>query len=130
MLHVALERNDKTMVQYLLDNGLNVNDSEGCGLTALNLAVLQKNDSRVNFFVKSGVQHSGPLFTSVPSPLLITKTMNLTEVVHVFEEDGDLSDKENFLIRCIDSTFGERRVRICKYQINCMNNVIEHNRVL
>ena len=108
MLPVAVERNDKTMVQYLLDIGLNVNDREGCGLTALNLAVLQKNNSLVNFLVKSGAQHSGPLFTSVPLPLLMAKTMNLTEIVHVFEEDGDLSDEENFLIRCIDSTFGER----------------------
>ena len=109
MLHVAVERNNKTMVQYLLDTGLNVNDREGCGLTALNLAVLQKNNSIVNVLIKSGAQHSGPLFTSVPSPLLMAKTMNLTEVVHIFEEDGNLSDEENFLIRCIDSTFGERQ---------------------
>ena len=58
------------MVQYLLDIGLKVNDREGCGLTALNLAVLQKNNSLVNVLVKSGAQHSGPLFTSVASPLL------------------------------------------------------------
>ena len=73
MLHVAVERNNKTMVQYLLDIGLNVNGKEGCGLTALNLAVLQKKNSLVNVLLKSGAQHSGPIFTSVPSPLLMAK---------------------------------------------------------
>lgn len=42
MLHVAVERSYKTLVKYLVDIGLNVNDREGCGLTPLSLAVLKK----------------------------------------------------------------------------------------
>ena len=98
LLHVEVEQN-KVLATYLVDIGLNVNDHEGCGLTALSLAVLQKNKDLVELLVKYGAHHSGPLFTSLPSPLVMAKTMKLTEIQCILEEDGVLSDEEDFLTR-------------------------------
>ena len=94
------------MVNYLTDIGLNVNDCEGCGLTPLGLAVIQKNIQIVDL-VQYSAQYSGPLFTSSPSPLVMAKTMNLTDIGRIFTEDGALSDEEDFLIRQIDNAFGD-----------------------
>ena len=107
LLHVAVERNNKTLVNYLIDIGLNVNDREGCGLTPLGLAVIQKNIQIVDLLVQYGAQYSGPLFTSIPSPLVMAKTMKLTDIERIFTEDGALSDEEDFLIRQIDNAFGD-----------------------
>ena len=106
LLHVAVEQNNKVLATYLVDVGLNVNDREGCGLTALSLAVLQKNKDLVELLVKYGAHHSGPLFTSLPSPLVMAKTMKLREIQCILEEDGDISDEEDFLIRQIDEDVG------------------------
>lgn len=107
MLHVAVERNYNSLVKYLIDLRLNVNDREGCGLTPLSHAVLQKNKNLVDLLIKCGAQHCGPMFTSIPSPVLMARTMDLTDILHAFEEDSALSDEENFLIRQMDSTFDE-----------------------
>ena len=107
MLHVAVERDNKTLVKYLVDIGLNVNDREGCGLTPLSVAVFQKNKDLVDLLVQCGAQHKGPLFTSIPSPLVMAETMDLVDIQHVFEEDDALSDEEDYLIRQIDQTFGD-----------------------
>ena len=106
LLHVAVEQNNKVLTTYLVDVGLNVNDREGCGLTPLSLAVLQKNKDLVELLVKYGAQHSGPLFTRIPSPLVMAKTMDLMEIQCILEEDGVSSDEEDFLIRQIDETVG------------------------
>ena len=66
LLHVAVERNHSNFAKFLVDLGLNVNDREGCGLTPLNIAILQSNTAICRFLIESGAQHSGPLFTSIP----------------------------------------------------------------
>ena len=43
LLHVAIERNHNTFAKFLVDLGVNVNCREGCGMTPLNIAVLQSN---------------------------------------------------------------------------------------
>ena len=107
MLHVAVERNYASLVKYLIDLGLNVNDREGCGLTPLSHAVLQKSNNLVVLLVKCGAQYRGPIFTSIPSPVEMARTMDLTDILDVFEEESALSDEESFLIRQIDTTFNE-----------------------
>ena len=49
----------------------------------------------------------GPIFTSIPSPVEMARTMDLTDILDVFEEESALSDEESFLIRQIDTTFNE-----------------------
>ncbi len=105
LLHVAIERKHDTFAKFLVDLGLNVNDREGCGMTPLNIAVLQANTVLCKFLVESGAQYSGPLFTSIPSPLVMAKTMHLEHIQRLFEEDNALSDEENLLIQEIDGTF-------------------------
>ena len=105
LLHVAIERNHNTFAKFLVDLGVNVNCREGCGMTPLNIAVLQSNTALCKFLVDSGAQHSGPLFTSIPSPLVMAKAMHLDNIQRLFEEDSALSDEENLLIQEMDRTF-------------------------
>ncbi len=105
MLHVAVEKNDANFVKYLVDLGLNINAREGCGLTPLSLAVLEKNSAMCKFLVESGAMYSGPLITSIPSPLFMAEELKLSEIQHIFHDEKALSDEEDLLIQSIDETF-------------------------
>ena len=105
LLHVAIERNHNTFAKFLVDLGVNVNCREGCGMTPLNIAVFQSNTALCKFLVNSGTQHSGSLFTSIPSPVVMAKAMHLDNIQRLFEEDSALSDEENLLIQEMDRTF-------------------------
>ena len=50
MLHVAVEKNHDNFAKYLVDLGLNVNAREGCGMTTLSIAVLNRNSVLCSFF--------------------------------------------------------------------------------
>ena len=43
LLHVAVEQGQENFAKCLVDMGLEVNYREGCGITPLSLAVLNKN---------------------------------------------------------------------------------------
>ena len=105
LLHVAIEQGHQNFVKYLVELGMNVNCREGCGLTPLSLAVNGKNATICKFLVESGAKYSGPLFTSIPSPLTMAKEIKLEEIQHLFENDQVLSDEEDDFIRSIDGTF-------------------------
>ena len=107
LLHVAVEQNHQNFVKYLVELGMDINCREGCGLTPLSLAVHGKNESMCNFLVESGAKYSGPLFTSIPSPLNMTKELKLEDIQQIFEDDQVLSDEEDGFIRSVDATFQE-----------------------
>ena len=87
--------------------GLEVNSREGCGITPLSLAVLHKNTAIFKFLMESGARYSGPLFTSIPSPLCMAERLQHAEILQIFSEDQDESEDENELIRLIDNTFSK-----------------------
>ena len=91
--------------KFLVDLGINFNCREGCGMIPLNIAVLQSNTALCKFLFDSGAQHSGPLFTSIPLPLVTVKAMHLDNMQCLFEENSALSDEENLLIQEMDRTF-------------------------
>ena len=68
LLHIAVEMENLSYVQFLVEAGCHVNAKEGCGLTSLNLAVVKKNKEICMFLVQSGARFDGPLFTSIPHP--------------------------------------------------------------
>ena len=107
VLHVAVEQGHDSFAKCLVDMGLEVNSREGCGITPLSLAVLHKNTAICKFLVESGARYSGPLFTSIPSPLCMAERMQHAEILQIFSEDQDESEDENELIRLIDSTFSK-----------------------
>lgn len=59
LLHVAVEQNHRNFVKFLVDLGLNVNSREGCGMTPLSIAVLQKSNALCRFLSESGTQYAG-----------------------------------------------------------------------
>ncbi len=81
LLHVAVEQGHQNFVKYLVELGMDINCREGCGLTPLSLAVHGKNGSICEFLVESGATYSGPLFTSIPSPLSMAKEMEITVAI-------------------------------------------------
>ena len=107
LLHVAVEQGHDSFAKCLVDMGLDVNSREGCGITPLSLAVLHKNTAICKFLVELGARYSGPLFTSIPSPLCMAERLQHAEISQIFSEDQDESEDENELIRLIDSTFSK-----------------------
>lgn len=104
--------------------GLEVNYREGCGITPLSLAVLNKNKDLCKFLVESGARYSGPLFTSAPSPLCMVERLQYPEILEVFAKDQEESEDENELIRHIDSTFSKSSISAS----NTINNDSNVNR--
>lgn len=111
MLHVAVEKNHDSFAKYLVDLGLNVNAREGCGMTPLSIAVLKRNSVLCSFLVKSGAVYSGPLFTSVPSPLYMAEKLKLDEIQHIFEHDKAVSEEEDLFLQAIDKTLCKGTVK-------------------
>lgn len=99
LLHVAVEFAQENLVKCLVDMGININSKEGCGTTPLNLAVLQKNLVISKFPVESGAKYCGPLFTSIPSPMCMAKTLELDLITQLFQEEHELSEDEDELVR-------------------------------
>ena len=104
VLHIAVERTEVNLVKFLINIGLHVNAREGCGATPLTLAVLTKNTLICKFLVEAGAKHSGPLFTSIPSPLVTATKLELNNILGMFNEDSALSDKEDMFIKRLDET--------------------------
>lgn len=124
LLHVAVEQGQENFAKCLVDMGLEVNYREGCGITPLSLAVLNKNKDLCKFLVESGTRYSGPLFTSVPSPLCMVERLQYPEILEVFAKDQEESEDENELIRHIDSTFSKSSISAS----NTINNDSNVNR--
>ena len=104
VLHVAVEQTEVSLVKFLINIGLDVNAREGCGATPLTLAVLTKNTLICTFLVEAGAKHSGPLFTSIPSPLVMATKLELNDILAMFNEDSALSDEEDMFIKRLDET--------------------------
>ena len=51
LLHAAVEKDQNQLVKCLVYSGFSVNTKEGCGLTALHLAVLNNNTTLVSFLI-------------------------------------------------------------------------------
>lgn len=109
LLHVAVEQGNESLTKCLVYMGLDVNSREGCGITPLILAVLNKNTILCKFLVEAGARYIGPLFTSIPSPMCMAVKLNIGEVSQIFNADQELSDDENELIRELDGAFAKGR---------------------
>ena len=105
VLHVAVERAEVSLVKFLVNIGVDVNAREGCGATPLTLAVLSKNTLICKLLVEAGAKHCGPLFTSIPSPLVMATKLELNDILAIFNEDSALSDEEDMFIKRLDRTF-------------------------
>ena len=105
LLHVAIEQSNITYVKFLVDVGIDVNMKEGCGLTALNLAVLKKDRDICKFLVDSGARYDGSLFTSIPSPKEMATKIMLVPILEIFQIDMLEREQEDELIAMIDKRF-------------------------
>ena len=77
----------------------------------LSIAVLNRNSVLCSFLVKSGAVYSGPLFTSVPSPLCMAVKLELDEIQHIFEQDKALSEEEDLFLQAIDKSLCKGTVK-------------------
>ena len=56
----------------------------------------------MQLFVDAGAKHSGPLYTSIPSPLQMAEKLEIEDIIDIFMEDSVFSDEENLLIQRLD----------------------------
>lgn len=92
IVHAAVEDSNVTLLKTLIHVGVDVNCLEGCGASPLTLAVLNQNEQIVKLLHDHFALSSGPLYTSMPSPLDIAKTMGLEVMVKLFENDQDYNE--------------------------------------
>ena len=108
LLHVAVEKDQNQLVKCLVYSGFSVNTKEGCGLTALHLAVLNSNTTLVSFLIENNAKYDGPLFSGIPSPKDVATKLNLQNIVNMMTSKESESDDENELIRTIDQTMKQQ----------------------
>ena len=88
ILHCAVENGNIPLVKTLLSAGLNINVQEGCGATPLTIAVLRKDVNMCKLLVEHFALISGVLYSNMPSPIEMAETMELTEIITIFEHDS------------------------------------------
>ena len=109
ILHVAVEQSESNLVKCLINMGLDAKVREGCGTTPLSLAVLTKNTWMCKLLGDAGARHSGPLFTSIPSPSAMATKLELDDIQDIFNQDSLLSDEEDELVQQIDDLFYKKK---------------------
>lgn len=116
IMHAAVEENNETLIRTLLHVGVDVNCLEGCGASPLTLAVLNKNEKMVKLLHGHFALSCGPLFIRMPSPLEIAKTMELEDIVNLFEDIPDNEEDrllmQRFEGRCASDNFENEEVQI------------------
>ena len=125
-LHVAVELDNLQYARFLVEARCHPNAKEGCGLTPLNLAVIKRNADMCRFLVSSGARYNGPLFTSIPSPHQMAQILDITQIIVIFDEDADMSEDENEVIRSCDETYAKDS-KVNK-DIACQNKSTDANR--
>lgn len=91
ILHHAVEEENSTLVQTLLNVGINPNVKERCGVTPLTLAIIKGNQEIVKFLFESFAEFDDKFYTSVPAPKVMADKMNLPTIRQLLD---DFSTKE------------------------------------
>ena len=94
LVHCAVENDNKTLLKCLLNTGCDPNDLEGCGATPLTLAVINKNKAATKQLVEAHAMFEGQLFTSMPIPYVLASQLNLSEIVDLFNKQGEVDAED------------------------------------
>lgn len=98
ILHFAVEEENLTLVQTLLNVGVNPNIKERCGATPLTLAIIKGNEEIVKFLLESYAEFDDKFYTSVPAPKAMADKMNLHTIRKLLD---DFSTKEAHIDKVI-----------------------------
>ena len=77
----SVEMKNYVLVKVLLSIGVNPNFKEGCGTTAMTIAVLNNDVNMCKILLKNFAEYEGAFFGSFPSSLLMATKIDLTNIV-------------------------------------------------
>lgn len=85
ILHHAVTNGNHSLVQTLINAGVNLNVKERCGATPLTLAVIKGDEEMVKLLLKNFAICDDKYFTSVPGPKKIAEKQGLTAIKSLIE---------------------------------------------
>ena len=97
----SVELKNYVLVKVLLSIGINPNVKEGCGATAMTIAVLNNDLTMCKLLLENFAEYEGALFGSFPSPLEMATAMELTTIVQLFHSHSQT--KESPIIDALQS---------------------------
>mgnify|MGYP002804036238 CR=1 FL=1 len=101
MFTYSVEMKNYVLVKVLLSIGINPNVKEGCGATAMTIAVLNNDVNMCKILLENFAEYEGAFFGSFPSPLLMAAKMELTNIVELFHLFSKM--KESQIIDALQS---------------------------
>jgi hypothetical protein len=102
-LHRAVHDNYINLVEPLLLAGAGINDSEGCGLTPIMIAINNGNMKLVELLVQYGARVTGVFQGNIPNPIELARAIDNSEVIRILE---DQIDSENEIRDRIERQLG------------------------
>ena len=81
IIHHAVQNGNHSLVQTLLNAGVNPNVTERCGATPLTLAVLKGDEKMVKLLIDNFAIWEDSYFSSVPGPKLIASKLGFENIV-------------------------------------------------
>lgn len=97
IFHYAVEGKNYVMVKVLLAVGVNPNCKEGCGATPMSLAVMNADTNMCKLLLDNFAEYSGPLFGAFPNPMKMAASMELTEIVDLFNKHFEVTSEHPLL---------------------------------
>ena len=85
IIYHAVQNGNHSLVQTLLNAGVNPNVKERCGATPLTLAVLKGDEKMVKLLIDNFAICEDSYFSSVPGPKLITSKLGFENIVTMID---------------------------------------------
>ena len=109
MFNYSVEIKNYVLVKVLLSTGINPNAKEGCGATAMTIAVLNNDLNMCKILLQNFAQYEGVFFGSFPSPLEMTTAMELTDIVDLFHSHSQTMESQVIhALQSLDSSTSEK----------------------
>lgn len=102
-LHVAVEKKNMTLVKVLLSIGVDINSKEGCGATALSLAVINADAAMCQLLLENFAEFQGEMFVGIPTPMEMALLMENESLIQTFQEFHDTCNETKLLLDEITS---------------------------
>ena len=85
IIHHAVQNGNHSLVQTLLNAGVNPNVKERCGATPLTLAILKGDEKMVKLLIDNFAICEDSYFSSVPGPKLIASKLGFENIVTMID---------------------------------------------
>ena len=87
-----------TLVKVLLSIGVDINSKEGCGATALSLAIINADASMCQLLLENFAEFQGEMFVGIPTPMEMALLMENESLIQTFQKFHDTCNETKLLL--------------------------------